>query len=179
MKVGILKLKNKHACPALLALLLGSTSLSHAEIGLGMLLDPYGSTVYLPMKLSEHYRLEPSVAYFSREADGRIRWKAWELALGAFRATSISDNTRIYYGGRVGYFERNDDSNFNDEQGVRLAPTLGFEYFFTDSLSISGEGAITYAKADRPSPGLSEFGGREHDNEIISTDSSIIIRYMF
>lgn len=172
-------MKNQYTCPALLALLLGSTSLSHAEIGLGILLDPYGSTVYLPIKLSEHYRLEPSVAYFSRGTGGRIRWKAWELALGAFRATSVSDNTRIYYGGRVSYFESNDDSYLNDERGVRLAPTLGFEYFFTESLSISGEGAITYAKVDRLTSVFSELGGREQDNEITSTDSSIIIRYMF
>lgn len=168
-------MKKEHAYSALLALLVSSTSVSHAEVGLGIQLNPYASTVYLPITLSDGFRLEPSVAYYAEKTEDRgiletrSAWSRWDIALGAFHTTNLREDIRIYHGGRIGYFETNTGSEIRDESGIKMAPTLGFEYFFTQGLSIAGEAAIAYINVN----------GRASGDGITSTDSSVILRYMF
>jgi len=71
----------------------------------------------------------------------------------------------LYYGARLGYI----DSNVVNikTNGYFFAPTLGAEYYLTDSFSIGLDLALNYSKID----------GSNADQNNFSTQSEIIIRY--
>lgn len=158
--------------PFLCGLLMAAAQCSQAEVGLGVSLQPTGHELYVPISLSDSYRIEPSLYYENHGNSAQISHRQFiELSVGFFQIAPVGDKVSAYYGARAGFLDYNSSSHIGDDlEGARFAPTVGIEYFLSSRLSISGEAAISYERIDSQSSG---------HREETKTTTDILLRYMF
>ncbi len=161
----------KAALVMVLAACSGSVS---AEVGLGISFKSDQATVYMPIDLSEHFRLEPALTYTSEDEGEELSMEHVNLGVGMFYQRTQAENLNLLIGGRVGYIETEYDtySSSNEQRdGYYVAPTLGFEYFIVPKFSLGGEAGISYQSTSDSS--------NSNDAEKINTVSNLIARFYF
>ncbi|MCU7915720.1 MAG: hypothetical protein KZQ65_07390 [Candidatus Thiodiazotropha sp. (ex Gloverina cf. vestifex)] len=97
--------------------------------------------------------------------------------------SKLTQNTGIYYGGRLGYIQEETSLNsiYNDmvfdTDGFSIAPTIGFEYLFTDNFLVGAEAEWFYRDLD----GTEWNGGTQSnfDKETTGTSTRLILRFNF
>ncbi|MCU7850580.1 MAG: porin family protein [Candidatus Thiodiazotropha sp. (ex Monitilora ramsayi)] len=162
------------------------SSSANAYVGLGISAKSNDARVYLPLNISDHFRVEPALRYYKDEQTddiGSRDTKALEISVGLFRRSKLMQNTSIYYGGRLGYIqeETSINSTYNDMvfdiDGFSIAPTIGFEYLFTDNFSVGAEAEWFYRDLD----GSEWNGGTQSnfDKETTGTSTRLILRFNF
>lgn len=151
-----------------LSLIFPLTALSeHKAIGVSTKPDP---TIYLAFDLTETIRIEPSIYYrkFKREyAFDEYEVEYYEIAFGLFNRAKFSDKSAFYYGARLGYiFDKYDEEK---EEGHKISPSLGLEYYILDNLTLSGEVMLNYYDTSSASSDFKET----------RTASDISVRFYF
>jgi hypothetical protein len=163
-----------------------------ADFGLGVSVRSGDATIYMPIDISEAFRIEPMLQYEYRKSEYTLfddtiastnTGTLWAVGVGLFGVTQLAESASVYYGGRVSYMSSESESSYlgtlpggavlapesRESDGIVLAPTLGLEYHFSEHFSIGGEAALTYTNAEND----------DESSERISTTTNIIFRYMF
>lgn len=151
-----------------------------ADIGIGTSLSDYDKTIYIPINISESIRIEPSLRYakieyeynFDNTSDIYNR-EEYEIGLGVFKKNQVSEKVNALVGLRMAY-QKYTFSGSEDSTGYSFAPTLGFEYYFHEKVSIGTEIALRYDNTDN-----NQFNSNSADTESTNLDSSINIRFFF
>lgn len=186
-------------------LLLASPAAWTADFGIGISVQSDDSWIYMPIDFSPRFRIEPSIRFVDSESESsqpgsfsttnitvRTQSDALEIGLGVFGLAAIADSVRMYYGGRISYIDSKTtqtittrfanftdvDSEKSSQDGYRIAPTLGFEYLFSDHFSIGGEAEWYYQKLDADFT-LSSGGVARAEADSNGTDTRLIVRFRF
>ena len=126
----------------ILALLFLSINIYAQEqkVHLGIFHD--GNTVFGAIQLEKKLRVE---GYFYTFDSSNSNSDYTSIGVGAFYTKYTSSTTLTYMGARIGF----DDSSKDD--GLVLAPAVGFEYFFDKKVSLGADVAyyINDANDDR------------------------------
>lgn len=150
---------------------------SAADFGIGLSVKSSDTTIYVPIEISPAFRVEPSVSYSeTKQASGNTTTKSTNTNVGAglFGKSQVADSIELYYGGRIAYVESKAESSTAlpfpasvsvKSDGYRIAPTLGFQYFFNEHISLGGEVAWAHTDLDNV--------------ESDGTTSNVILRYKF
>ena len=120
-----------------------------AEYGIGVGVNNYNYYLYLPINKDE-YRVEPMVNYsdYSTTYDNTYS-KYYGLGLGIFKVLSQSSNTKLYFGPRITYgVSEGNSSGYVQTKEYALSPTLGFEYYLAENISLGGEAYFSFSKSD-------------------------------
>lgn len=176
---------------ALFTTLAAISSQSNAEessYGFGVGVND-GIKIYFPINKGDLI-IEPTLATYGRDnktADSRYEYKTIEVGVGVFKNKKVTEDTYMYYGGRLGYIDgenkgfyqytSSSSSHSNEEDGYFIAPTLGVQYFLTDSISVGLDAAFMYSKVK----GVNTSNGTITDTEtvIYNSEAGVILRYMF
>ena len=171
-----------------LALTLAMSSSAFADVGIGVSIQSEDSRVYVPIDITESFRIEPLVRYYKNEeseGDSEYKTKYSEIGAGFFGKSGLTENLDFLYGVRVAYTKEkrvyqyaNFDRDLDLElDGYAIAPTIGFEYFVMEKFSIGGEVALAYTKMD----GEEDDSGDkiDVDDKTTETDTSLNVRFYF
>lgn len=154
--------------PLLFGVVMAAAQCTQAEVGAGVSLRADGQRLYMPVSLSDSYRLEPSIYYHNRSYDPGQQYL--ELAVGLFRVNPLTEKVSTYYGARAGYLHQSDPFYSDNSEEMTISPTLGVEYFLSSRFSIAGEAAVVYQRISSRTSGYGEM-------KTITTD--LLLRYMF
>jgi len=154
-----------------ISMLISLSSFSQ-EVGLGV--SAQGDrTIYMPIKVNESLRLEPSIYYYKSKDSGEFSGSSeeYEALIGLFRLKPQSDKSKIYYGARAGYtaYHSKYGSNHEHFEGYKIEPTIGLEYMLVENLTVAGDVSFSYSNRN----------GNGRTLEYTSTDSELSIRYYF
>lgn len=158
-----------------------------AEFGLGISANSNDQSIYVPVQITENFRTEFSVGYDSEEiesADTKVEFEAFEIGVGLYMCNEVYERTQLYYGCRFLYIQQDRElvdgsvHRYLDSEGYGIAPTLGFEYYLTDHISLGGEAAFRYVKIDGEGDTTGPISASE-DETIKNTDTRAVIRYYF
>ncbi len=161
--------------------LLLSPSLAAADTGVGISFNGNSNVVYVPFDVSERLRIEPAFHYgrskFGNSAGGKA--ENMHLSVGVFSKTPISETMNLLMGARVGYLTSKNEVQYTTKRdGYSLAPTLGFEYFISENISLGGEVAFQYVKtSEKTSFGQTSTEGA--DQTSTGTSTELIARFYF
>ena len=155
-----------------------------AEYGIGLTANRSDLSLYMPIKLTDNFRTEISVGYQSAEAKAdnqKQEADQIEAGIGLFFTKDVYPKTQLYYGCRLLYLYENRElsrSSGTDysvrRNGFGIAPTLGFEYFMTEQISLGGEVEFYYRYLDGK-----DDDGVDFEETTSGTDSRVVIRYYF
>lgn len=166
-----------------------------AKYGIGMSARSGETDIYLPIDITSQVRLEPSIQYSRSEQNystdtaisSENSQKTYMLSLGMFYQFRAHDSVTIYSGLRAGYFKTTSksktsgdfisDSSFEGD-GYSIVPTLGVEYWFAQSFSITGEAGYAFSEADYEDSGAT-IGTYKSDIETQATVTRLVLRYFF
>jgi len=152
-----------------------------ADVGVGVSARSDDATIYVPIDVNDTFRIEPLARYAKDTSifpGGRTKRETYEIGTGLFKLYPLTESIHIYYGGRLSYLNLKYDTNFygpainsdrSRSDGYRIAPTLGFEYFFNKHLSIGGEAQWYYSDIEADGQDLSATG----------TNTNLILRLRF
>ena len=122
-----------------------------AEYGIGIGLNNYNYSIYFPINIKE-YRFEPSIAYEnSTSTYGTYTYESSGVGFGLFKTISQSEKTKVFFGARINYNEVRSDSDtggYVKTTETGIAPTLGFEYYLAENLSLGGEAYFAFTNSD-------------------------------
>jgi hypothetical protein len=128
-----------------------------ADVGLGVGFSHNGSTIYVPIRVTPGFRIEPYVLankthstatqyYSNTSADA-------QYGSGFFAGRRIGENTELFVGSRLAYVSRNQNfspagapESSRKSYGYLVAPTVGFEYFIQEDIALGAEAAILYIR---------------------------------
>ena len=120
----------------------------------GTFQEGYGLGLYLPIDVAG-FMIEPQVSYFDQQIevdyddsqygeDYKTQFSYTQLTVGVFKLAEIREQTRIYGGIRIGKswskYDFGNDSEIDDN--LILSPTIGAEFYFTETFSFGGEGQL-------------------------------------
>lgn len=182
-----------------MGLVLASVSAAAADFGVGISARSDDGWLYVPIDVSQSFRIEPSIRYGSSElsfSSGSLESQdseTWEFGVGIFGLKKITDAAHIYYGARLAYVDTESSSTqtstigtairgVSTQDGYRIGPTLGFEYLFGGHFSVGGEASYTFFDLEGES--TTRFGNFSSSTSSIeqkgqSTQTRLIFRYMF
>jgi len=143
--------------------------------------------VFLPINISPKFRIEPGIGYFQTSSE-RTNWesssKTLSLGLGIFPMT-LKGDINFYYGARLGlmhvtssYKESHNGYSYSDEasgNGFYIAPTIGGEYYLSNSFTLGGEAQLRYVSYKEKD----EDDDEETTSKITSTRAIFFIRIYF
>ena len=154
---------------SLIALFIPAVCISAPQFGLGVSINGDSEVLHCPVKLNEQFKLEGLLGIYSydQENSSAADVETIMLGIGGYGFMDIYDKTQIYYGGKLRYHKV--DRPGSDVDGLGIAPTFGFEYFFTKNLSLGGEAELYYMFYNGDSDDYKEYG----------TDSRVIFRFYF
>ena len=164
---------------------------SASDYGMGVSIQDGDPSIYLPINVTDNFRIEPVFSYYKstrKSADIEQEFKGLDILLGFFGRKNISENVSTYYGGRFGYtsrennFEANFNSNKTETDGYIIEPAFGFEYHFTENISLGGEVSYRYSNVDGDSSSQALLGSiteSKADTTTSSTNTSVVLRYVF
>lgn len=176
-----------------LALSMAFSASTFANVGVGVSVRDDDTRIYVPINVTESFRIEPFVNYGKREEkddDWEESVKAYEFGLGFFGRTELVDKLHFLYGARISYLSAkavnkdSDGSSYKyDVDGYSIAPTMGFEYFIMEKLSIGADVSLVYAKTDSESKSYDydyDYGAKvEQTNKDTETDTSLNVKFYF
>jgi hypothetical protein len=162
------------------AALVGGTPAVALDWGLGMPVSS-GSTLYVPIRVSPSFRLEPFI--YSQSSEDKVggfavdRVTEREIGLGLF-LTDVSGELNWYRGLRFSVFELSHNqaasssspASQTSSNGVIFAPVVGIEYQLLPQASIAAETYIDFQEQ-------SSSGGWSHTSH--RTRTHLFVRYMF
>lgn len=173
-----------------LLLLLGSLVAGNApaaQFGIGLTANQTDQTLYVPIKITDSLRTELSFGIASAEQktdESKEQIDQYEAGIGLFFSHEVYEKTQLYYGCRLTYlsaereYETDGGREYNySRTGYRIAPTLGFEYFFTPHLSLGGEAEFYYESLDGEED--DDRDSIDVDETVFSTDSRLVLRFYF
>ena len=182
----------------LLILALSASNAAAAEYGLGLSAKSDNGLVYFPIDVSPRFRIEPHVRYSTEDVQVNSApgvptvtagdTEMLEIGAGAFGLSLPKESIRIYYGARAGYLDLKIINTISADElpprrivenqyGYRIAPTLGFEYLFSQHFTLGGEIAYFYQSIhDNQKFGT---GHSRFESEGSGTESFLILRYFF
>ena len=108
-----------------------------------------------------------------------------EIGVGFFGITQIKDDFNFLYGARVGYVKADFEfkSSFQDEKteldGYSLSPTIGFEYYITENISLGGDISFHYEDLDGNEIDREDDEKIDASQKTTDTDTSVNIRFYF
>lgn len=188
-------------------LALCSTGALAADYGIGVSAKSNDGWIYLPIDVSQSFRIEPSVRYSSndisqvRSSDGDTFEQDSdniEIGVGLFRRAKVAESARFYYGLRASYVKVESATVYTttffpgftevvrdetSQDGYRIGPAIGFEYLFGEHFSIGGEANYTFVDVEgdvtstRSDSATVNRGNIEQKSS--GTDTQLIIRYRF
>jgi len=174
---------------AAMLLLAGCSSVAMAEVdyGVGVSVKDSDSFIYLPIDISESWRVEPSFRYYHYKNDYRSEFPSSsyenvELAVGVFKKKLIFENIKFLYGVRTGYFQTKIDSDYNttgEGDGYIFTPTVSFEYLINRKFSVGGEVGLRYQKFNSNEQSESWFNTSGTSSEVITTTTGLNVRFYF
>lgn len=126
--------------------LLSVASTYAAEFGVGADVNNGNATVYVPIKVSDGFRVEPYFSNQKSDQENSFNSRQTEIGLGLFNVSNLSDKTNLLLGARASYIRH----HYYDEslEGYSVAPTLGFEYFPVQNISLGADVSYVYSKLD-------------------------------
>jgi hypothetical protein len=174
------------------------SSFAIGQVGVGVAFQGGDEAIYLPIDVSDNFRIEPSLRYSryndkttyesSSESSSLSKYtsesEVVSLGVGFFRMKKLAENFGFYSGVRIGYLyseqkrERPSSDDYNGySKGFSFSPAAGFEYFIVDNLSVGGEIAVHYSNMD----GNSDDYGVDSDSSSTntSTGTSMSARFYF
>ena len=200
-KYSIEEFMKKQLLPLLFIAAISPYAVS-SNFGLGASIKTGESTVYLPIRVSENFLVEPFLRYSKDNSEtysvgSNVSYDTSNTSLnfgvGLFKTTDVSEDIKFYYGGRIAYsnnetrYNISEDSevnNFTQElDGYTLSPTIGFEYIITNGFSVAIEAEWSFFNLDgeisnSEEPGnISLVEGSSNDGN--RTGTNVIIRYVF
>lgn len=175
------------------AMLVSSTCVA-AEYGVGISAKSDNGLIYVPVDILPAFRMEPFIRHSSHNSKQTTDFGAGESTfrsesdlveggLGVFGLAVPKESVRLYYGGRLSYFDSDSRSSNIDIQfkqsayGYRITPTIGFEYLFSGNFTLGGE--IGYYFEHRNVDELNVSSHRESESDVSGTESFLILRYFF
>ncbi len=176
----------KKCISATIVSLLLATPVYAVEWGLGASTKSDDNAIYFPVKATDTLRIEPFLRQLKQEEDDdgrKSNYETFNIGIGLFSIANIKDKSHFYYGARASYTETKTkwQHHYGDSKtksyGYTLSPTIGFEYFITDKISIGAEAEWAYFDTS----GSETNNGVKTDREFTETDTNtrILIRYLF
>jgi hypothetical protein len=151
--------------------LVAAVNANSADSGVGASIGTGDDTIYIPINLSESFRIEPYVsAYKVNDAD--YSYRRSRLGVGLFKLEKTSSQTSMYWGARASYIDGR-DSDDGEFDGYSIAPVLGFEYFPVKNFSVGGDVALEYIDID------SDSGDYPFATQSSSTKTSVGVKFYF
>ena len=142
-----------------------------AEYGIGIGLNNYNYSIYFPINI-KGYRFEPSIAYTdSTSTYSNATYESSGVGFGLFKTISQSEKTKVFFGARINYSEYKSDgdtSGYVKITETSIAPTLGFEYYIEENLSLGGEAYFTFTNSNSTNSTQSK-----------ATGSMVTLKYYF
>jgi hypothetical protein len=156
----------------------GNSSIATAaDFGIGLSVKSNDATIFMPIDVSQRFRIEPSLNYSQNEienANQSAKVTSLNFNVGLFGLVPTDHSVQLYYGARVGYARTETETNVfvlpiasqkEKSEGYRVAPIIGFEYLFNPHLSLGGEVGWVYSDLD--------------EIKSNSTTTNVILRYKF
>lgn len=159
--------------PFVLATALASSAQA-VQYGLGTSIND--SQLYMPINVSETFRVEPAVYFSNNESSKDDEYRSSSdrsyvrLTSGFFKLSQLSERTSTFVGSRVGlirYDYKSEDNNSrytSYERGFIIEPTVGFEFFPIKNFSISGEASVYFSRTKETNSSSYEFSSGENSN---------------
>lgn len=164
-----------------------------ANFGFGLSLNSDDAAIYVPIRVQDRISAEPYFRWFKSTEkfnNDKSTFEQYEIGFGLFYRFQLKDAYALYTGSRFAYMSR--DQNFNsilfdgqsfnnnsESDGFKISPTLGFEYFFTKNISLSGEIEWFYQEIDQKVRNSIEGVNSNNDQSQNGTDSRVLLRFYF
>ena len=182
-----------------LILLLTSPAFSDdITFGLGASARDDDATLYFPIKM-KRFIIEPMISYAkmdreysSASQEIEAEMTAYSVGVGVLMYNEVMKNTDLIYGVRFGYIKEETDEEWSatgsvdrsasiDTQGYFVAPTVGFEYNFTEHISAGLYFSLEYSALDGEQNEYDGVDFSESDVEYsgFSTETDIFLKFYF
>jgi len=183
----------------LICLLAVNTS-SAADFGFGASFKSNESTIYVPVHIGKHFMVEPFFRYEDRDSQNfgaEISSKDSIIGVGLFAVLKPLEKASVYLGARAAYVDQeqsittpifgviqpNPGSSLQrktKQDGYSIAPTLGFEYWIIEHLTIGAEVAWEYVDLDGSyTSNFAPSSSTSVDSKSNGTRTNIILRFYF
>jgi len=184
---------------AIAGLLLLNT-VSAADFGFGASFKSGESSIYLPVHATKNFMIEPYFRLTDDElfaASSKFSTEDTIIGVGLFGVFNSVENASVYLGVRTAYLKQEQKieqtiitvvgssviTTRTEQDGYSIAPTLGFEYYIINRLTIGAEVAWEYSKLDASASvdTISIPVPLNADSELKSngTRTNIILRFYF
>ena len=136
-----------------------------ADFGIGASFKSSEAGIYFPVTITPRILVEPYLRYSDGDFESSLvgstepgvdsSFTTISFGAGLFGVSQLSDAVDFYYGARAAYvreessstallispvpFSSFDPRSEGDLDGFSIAPTLGFQYFLTDNISLGAE----------------------------------------
>lgn len=180
-------------CSAVLGVSLFCSSALAAEFGIGISLLEDGAAIYVPINLSEHWRIEPVVSVEHLETRRKQYddfYREITLGVGGFYRYALSEHrTDVYLGTRLLMLRRDETGHETtsmnrlhrtdgEYRGYQTSMLAGVDYYFSDAFSIGGEVGLEYTDVDVTFTNTM-MGRDKASTSDTRTRSNLIARYYF
>lgn len=173
--------------------------MAKAGLGLNLNFSNPQSSIYVPINVTESFRIEPSFDFYigsnSEKSNRNNTYNQdtsyYAISLGFFGRKPLIQSFYLLYGGRFGYFNQtheykssnqgNSVSNLEEGNyfGTYISPTIGFEYFIIEKLSLGAEFFIVFAESFDNDEWSRSDDDIKVESSSIHTDGSISLKYYF
>ncbi len=180
-------------CSLLITALFSNTSFAEeTKYGIGAAFSTTAK-LYFPIN-TKNYLFEPVFSFSkltvkpsSGSTAQNLNRDRYDLGVGIFKKSIITNKTIAYYGARVGYLFTKDNSSSTTSSDLRkdsefyIAPTLGAEYFLSLKFSVSLDFSVQYSNITTKNSLVSGASTTNNDSSSteINTYTDIIFRYHF
>lgn len=153
-----------------------------ADFGIGVSFKSSEAGIYLPITITPRVFVEPYFQYGHGDSESNFNSSSTNLSVGAglFGVSDLGDDVDFYYGARAAYLRQ--ESSFggqkSDADGFSIAPTLGFQYYLTDRLSLGAEVRWEFTELS----GTRTFESSDPENYNSSgngTRTDVLLRFYF
>ncbi|RYY76981.1 MAG: hypothetical protein EOO52_05680 [Gammaproteobacteria bacterium] len=149
--------------------ILSATSAYAADFGLGVDIKDDAHTIYVPINVSEGFRIEPYFSNHKLSQDDPFDSRESELGVGFFKVSEVAEKTNMVWGLRGSYI---DGKYYHDEfDGYSVAPVLGLEYFPVSNVSVGADVSYSYRKVEGDS-----FSGNATSS---GTKTAVSVKFYF
>jgi hypothetical protein len=165
------------ALAALTLVLPAAAQEQRPTLGIGASINPEAAfsptvEIYVPIRLGQQFRLEPSVGIFTRDRDAPgVDTSDVTVGIGAFYMMPIAAAADVYVGGRLklNFASRDDGVNDDSDTDLTVAAALGGEYYLVPQLSLGVEAQL----------GLYQLGDVSGDDSGFFTTGLGFLRFYF
>ena len=172
---------------ALIALLAATSPAMSMDFGIGVQVASSIKTIYLPIKVTETFRFEPYFSGYRQTLDsertgGSASYSGSDIGVGMFAVRPSIENASLIVGLRMARQRQRQDNAADYKSslsGYILAPTLGFEYFFTKSIAVGAETSVFYSHLKGTESGSFITGDGATRETLQGTTSAVTIKYFF